>query len=249
MNARGVIAVISLVIIAAVPASAGWKAVDKEGAITLISNGKFKHVSPKDGMGSISDSGKGTITMVNNREGVYVTGKPHEFCQEMKAMMNAALASIPPEQRAMMEEMMKSSAAAAKPAVSFKKAGSGGKIAGWDTDRYEVFVNGKLYEELWLVTDKAILNDLDKLDIGLFQKFSSCMANQSGGNHDPEDSPEYIQLLKKGWQVKSVPHGDVHHHLSETISLEKTDVPESEFDVPAGYRKVTVMEMFSMGPE
>jgi hypothetical protein len=262
MKTQSIIAVITLLILSASPALAGWKAVDKEGAITLVSNGKFKHVSPEDGMITLFDSAKGTITMVNDREKVYTTGKPQDFCKGMKEMMDSAkkqmdeaMANVPPEQRAMMEEMMKqsmptpSTAPAAKPSVSIKKAGSGGKVAGWDTDKYQVMVDGKLYEEVWLVSDSAIKKDIAKVDFSAFQEFSSCTRDQHGGGQDPEDTPEYMELVKKGWEVKSVSHGTVEQHSSDTVSLEKKDIPESEFSVSPGYRKVGMMEIFSMEPE
>jgi len=145
--------------------------------------------------------------------------------------------------------MMKPSAPVKKQEVSFKKAGSGGKVAGWSTDKYEIYVDGKLYEEVWLVTDSSLVKDLTKVDFKVFQEFSSCMADQPGGGWDPENSPEYVKLMKKGWEVKSVSHGDVEQVSSDTVSLEKKDIPGSEFQVPANYRKVTIKELFSMGAE
>jgi len=256
MKSKSVIAVITLLILSAGPALAGLKAVDKEGGITLISDGKFKHVSPEDGMSTISDSQKGTITIINEREKTYASGKPQDFCKGMKEMMDsvremmdAAMADIPPEQRAMMEEMMKQStptSPAKKPSVSIKKAGKGGKVAGWDTDKYEVFVDGKLYEELWLVTHSTILKELAKMDFKIFQEFSSCAASQDGGGYDPENSPEYIKLMQEGLEVKTVSRGPVEQDSSDTVSLEKKDIPDSEFRVSADFRKVSIMEIFSM---
>lgn len=259
MRTQHMFAFIVLLIFSASPALAGWKAVDKEGNITLFSDGKFKHVSPEDGMISIFDSAKGVITMVSEHERVYASGKPEDFCKGMKEMMDAAkeqmdaaMANIPPEQRAMMEEMMKQSMPAesagpvAKPSVSIQKAGSGGKVAGWDTDKYKVMVDGNLYEEVWLVSDSTLKKDIEKVDFSIFQKFSSCTEDQYGRGQDPEDTPEYMELMKEGFQVKTVSHGDVEHHSSDTVSLEKRDIPESEFKVPAGYRKVSITEIFSM---
>jgi len=246
-KALGLLAMIVILIFTAGPALAGWKAVDEDGSVTLVSNGKFKNVSQDDGMISIADSEKGTMVMINDREKVYTSGKPKDYCEGMQEMMEAMMGGMLPEQRAMMEQMMKQSAPAQKQEISIKKAGSGGKVVGWDTDKYEIFVNGNLYEEVWLVTDSALVKDLAKVDFEVFREFSSCMANQPGGGFDPENSPEYVKLMKKGWEVKSVSHGDVEQHSSDTVSLEKKDIPESEFQVPPNYRKVTIRGLFSMG--
>lgn len=200
-------------------------------------------------MSTIIDSEKGTLTMVNDRDEVYVSGKPEDFCSSMKEMMDAAMAQMSPEQKAMMEQIRNSAGAPAKPSVSVKKAGSGGKVAGWDTEKYSVTVDGNLYEEVWLVTNSALMKDMKKMDFGIFQKFSSCTEGQYGAGQDPEETPEYMGLMEKGLEVKSVSHGYVEQISSDTVSLEEKAIPASEFKVPAGYREVSMMEIFSMAEE
>lgn len=268
MKTQSLIAVITLTVLSTSPAFAGWRAVDGEGATTLMSDGKLKHVSPEDGMSTIIDSEAGTLTMVNDRDKVYVAGKPEDFCNSMKEMMDAAMAQVSPEHKDMMEQMMENAmaeaspeqkammeqftndvATPAKPSVSVKKAGSGGKVAGWGTEKYTIMVDGDLYEEVWLVTDSALMKEVEKMDFSIFQKFSSCTEGQHGGGQDPEEAPEYMELMKKGLEVRSVSHGDVQQYSSDTVSLEEKDIPQSEFKVPAGYREVSMMEIFSMARE
>jgi hypothetical protein len=255
---------IALFTLALNSAWAGWKAVDQDGTVTVLSEGKIKYTD-LDGMGTIIDSSRELITLFNSQERVYVSGSAEEFCAGIDEMMKDMAASIPPEQKAMMEEMManmppEERAAMERmmgvagtqlppPVVSIKQAGNGGKIAGWDTVKYEVNADDRLYEEVWIVNDSAIMKEMGKVNFAFFQSFSACMNGLEGGAQDVENSPEYTELLKHGWQVKSVSHGDVEQYGSDTVSLEQQAVPESEFEVNSGYRKVGMKEFFTLDGE
>jgi hypothetical protein len=205
------------------------------------------------------------VTLFNSQERVYVSGSAEEFCAGIDEMMQDMAASIPPEQKAMMEKMManmppEERAAMERmmgvagtqpppPVVSIKQAGNGGKVAEWDTVKYQVNADDRLYEEVWIVNDSAIMKEMGKVNFAFFQSFSACMSGLEGGAQDVENSPEYTELLKQGWQVKSVSHGDVEQYGSDTVSLEQQAVPESEFKVNSSYRKVGMKEFFTLGGE
>lgn len=58
----------------------------------------------------------------------------------------------------------------------------------------------------------------------------------------PEASKEYIGLMEKGWMMKEVDKvsGEVE---TEVKSLERKNIPDSEFRAPSGYRKVDMKQM------
>lgn len=67
-----------------------------------------------------------------------------------------------------------------------------------------------------------------------------------------ELSPEYIKLMEKGLIVKSVEYEyGMENITSNTVSIEIKDIPDSEFQVPSGYKKMSITEYFSsqMGGE
>jgi hypothetical protein len=126
--------------------------------------------------------------------------------------------------------------------VTVKGAGDGGIVAGLKTVKYGVEVDGELYEEIWLATDSDLLNEFKALK-PLLRKFSAC-ASTFGTEFAPENAPEYLQLMERGVEVKSIAYTDGSPEpVTDVVKLEKKDLPESEFSVPRDYRQVTFGEM------
>ena len=103
-------------------------------------------------------------------------------------------------------------------------------------------MDGELYEEIWLATDSDLLNQFKSLK-PLLRKFSTC-ASTFGTEFTPENSPEYLQLMERGVEVKSIAYSDGSPEpVTDVVKLEKKDLPEAEFSVPRGYRQITFEEM------
>ncbi len=228
-------------------AKAGWVEVSRQtGTITYISDGMVKQVPDNEGKPwSLFDANRGTITMLIPADMSYVEIDPEEFCEEFSKMMNA----IPPEQRAAMEQMMSGKAADNKdPSVKVTRVGDGGKIAGYDTVRYSLTVDGRPYKEVWLASGGPTMRDVKELMqsvMKMHKKMEGC--TQLGGVQlaaNPELSKEYIELMEKGWTMKEVnlQGGSL---VSEVESLEERDIPASEFTIPTDYKKIDIMEMMS----
>ena len=73
-------------------AFAGWRAVDQDGAVTLLSEGKIRSTE-EDGMGIVIDSSKRLVTLFNSEKRIYGSGSAEEFCAEIDAMMQEIAAS------------------------------------------------------------------------------------------------------------------------------------------------------------
>jgi hypothetical protein len=175
---------------------------------------------------------------------------PKKICDELSKMMDAMTEAMPPEQRAAMEKMMSEKASTQKaPVVTVSRVGSGGKVAGQDTDKYSVTVDGKPYKEVWLAVDSPIMEEAR-----VFTKSAMDLSKQVEGCKQigplsatlvamPESSKEYMTLMEKGWRLKEVDmrNGNVQY---EVESLTKKSIPASDFQIPAGYEKLDMMEMF-----
>ena len=223
-----------------VTADAGWLLTDTDGQTGALSKGRMR--LNEDYGGVIMNAAKDKMIMFDHSKKVCAVGTVAEFCKAMSGMMDKALESMPPEQRAMVEQMMGGKKKEA-PKVVVTKEGSGGAIAGLETTKYKVTADGKLYEEVWLTTDKAVMDDYRPLT-GFLSKFIGCSASAAAMMGTlPEATPEYMKLYEMGFVLKSVSQDD--ERAVDNVSmqkLEKKDIPDSEFEPPAGYRTLTFDE-------
>jgi hypothetical protein len=188
-----------------------------------------------DGLVWILDGNKGKVLYINPHQQVYAGGTVEQMCAEFSAMIDASMAALTPDMRKLAEESMKAGQRKTPPAVKVIAKGKGGRIAGVETEKYDITADGKLYEEIWLASDKALLEETRPLARTL-PRFLGCMQHIE---YPVEMSPEYSKLLGKGWEMKSVSHeGDVAASPSEVIVLSKKAIADSEFAVPRGYTKV-----------
>jgi len=229
-----------------VSAFAGWVQVDREGATTLISEGMLKETSMGDDQYSILDAKKGNITFINSKRKVYARESIDDFCKAVIAELGKAKKDAPGEDQA-----KRGKGGKATPKVSVVKEGDGGVVAGYNTVKYKVLTDGKLYEEVWLTTDAAVMKELESLFRTVMKKFEKCLSSLADIVHTlplaVEESPEYKKLEQAGWQLKSRSYsGSGEPATYEVIKLEKKDIPASEFAIPSGFKKVPIFElMFS----
>ncbi len=72
----------------------------------------------------------------------------------------------------------------------------------------------------------------------------------AAGADTVEATPEYLKLYRIGWPLKRVSYEDAQgkplagEPKTYTWTIERRDIPESEFASPQGYRRATLDEMF-----
>ena len=216
---------------------AGVIAVDKNGSRTLISNGKMKIEFPEEI--TIMDGSSGIITYYNPEKMVYTRGTAKEYCEVMSNLMEQLLGSVPDEYK----KMMGLGDDKKPPKVEINAKGSGGKIAGFETEKFEVMADGKLYETVWMTQDESLKRELKPV-MEILTDFFRC--SQMMTMIVPvESTTEYENFIKKGFILKSVEYQndmeDINEHITE-ISIE--DIPTDEFIVPADYTQLSFSEYF-----
>lgn len=218
-------------------ARAGWVMTDKDGSKTYLSDGKVKEASEEGGEASmVMDYKKKQLLVVNPETKVCAQASFDEYCGVMNQMFSAM--------REAMKSMGGGTAPEENPQVSVKKVGSGGKIAGFDTIKYQVFADGSLYEEVWLSANRALVAEMG--DLSALNKFASCL--NGGMTRDVEASPEYMKLLSIGLPVKTVSYEMGSPEVgAEIVRMEKKNIPASVFEAPSGYKKVPIGEALGMG--
>ena len=134
-----------------------------------------------------------------------------------------------------------------KARVSITKAGAGGTIAGYTTEKYKIMVDGSLYEEVWIASNAAIMKEIPDAEMmtRFTREFQQCMSSgKLDVSNEPEFSTEYLSLMKEGITLKNVRYQNGQAEIgTEVIRVEQEDLPVSEFEPPAGYKELTILEM------
>ena len=257
---------LALLLLVTPVAEAGWLFVDEGGNQTSLSRGRLK-MAPKEsqGMAMSLDIGRARMWVADAGRKTYWEGTVEEYCQAMRATMSGAMADMekqmaeamkdmPPAQREQMQQMMKNmrgggggAPAGPAPKVTIEKTNEIEKIAGLPARKFRVLSNGKLYEEMWLTTDPALLRELEMTKApDTFGRMSGCMAGMAGGPR-PEGSDEFRKLYGEGWPLKVVYYGGEGSPgpAGTTITkVEQRDIPDREFTPPPGFRAAPLTEVF-----
>jgi len=209
---------------ASLPAWAGWVMVDQSGEKNLISQGRIKTVPQDASEGyTVMDFKKGQVLIVNLEEKTYAEASLDQFCKAMQQVMakiHSMFNQVEQPKKAQKVEVI--------------KQGPGGKIAGFNTTKYKVMVDGKLKEEVWLTVEPDFVKEFDPT---MLSKLMACAAQPE----DPESSPAYQKMIASGWLLRSIDYeGAEADTQTDVTKLSKQDIPESEFQVPQGYKKTTV---------
>ena len=245
-----------------IPVHAGWVEVDRDGGKVMMSKGRVKSVD-EDGWTLFNTKSK-QMTIVDSSRQIYARGTIDDYCRMMKDVqqrmsgfskeMENQMRNMSPEQRAMMEEMIGQAGTTPpgqqpmmgqkKPSkVSVIKKGSGGVIAGYQTVKYHVMVDGGLSKGIWLSNDASLAEALKEREnvLKMMDRVEQCMSMDTEMVSMPEYSPEYEKLIRKGWVMKEVSGDETD---VDVITLEQRSLSDSEFTLLAAYQEVAIPDMF-----
>jgi hypothetical protein len=238
------------------PAQAGWLIVDENGDQTLLSRGRLKMASRQaEGQSMVLDLARARVWVADSGRRLYWDGSVEEYCQGIRALVPSPeaqlaeqLKDLPPDQREQITRTMKQKlgrgADGPPPRVMVERTAETETIATLTTRKYRVLVNGRLYEELWLTSDAALVRELE---LGrapdTFGRMFACMAGMGGER--PEASAEYRQLFAQGWPLKAVYHGEGGGAGRALVTrVERREIAEPDFTPPAGFAAAPLAELF-----
>jgi hypothetical protein len=259
------VALVTFAPVAASKARAGYQLTQKGGQESLVSKGRIKQVPREaDDHQSVLDLNTGRMWFSVPQKKLYWEGTVGEFCGQMHEMMSSMtsmmhkmmeehMSKMPPEQRAKIEEMQKqfgerqqpsddASAGQPTPKVAITRTEESATIAGQQTRKYRVTLDGELHEEAWLTTDPAIGKEfmLDKAATTM-GRFSSCASERGEGARGARRTAEAEiseKLYPQGFPLKRVVYRDGKGDVEEEFTkVEPTNIPDSEFVPPPGYRR------------
>jgi hypothetical protein len=239
-----------------------------EGTRTLqyISKNRLKTVG--DGNTFIMDFAKNLFITIDAENRLYWSGTVDAYVQEVKAFqqaandlareqMEAVMKEMPPDQRKPMEELLQqmrganasspAPPAAKQPAVKVEQTAETATIAGHKATKIMVYADGKPYQEVWLAKGLTMKADLNLKRLRSIQaKLTQAIMADIPSRQAVEEDPAYEQLFDQGYPIKTVELGEggEPESVTEVVRIDKRDIPEREFQVPEGYRRIDLHEFF-----
>ena len=246
-------------------ASAGWIVTQRnydsdEGEESAISETIYLQDNimkvVQDQMVTIFNLNDETITIINPEKQIYWKGNVADYKVEIKSAMKSAmeeqLANASEEQKEMIKKMYQgmmesiddpSKFAGEEPDeynLEIERTGEKERIAGRMAVKYLISVNGTLKEVDWLSeSDRAN----EEFDSEKFHNVFNDFISQAQSIAFYQTNEKYIEFSKKGFPLKSINYYGGYESISEVINLDKKHIDLSEFNVPAGYKKVDLVEI------
>lgn len=228
----------------------------EKGRIFVLDN-KIKFEEETGQAVAIFNLNPGEMIQIDRQGRRYVAAKPEEYFRfiqditsKMKTEMEKQLSQLPPDKRAQMEEVMKSQGMSlpgspAQPKkLKLEKTGKAETIAGYKSEKYEVYENGKLIEEIW--TNNEVLNDeidMKKMSDYL-QRIKDISENAGGMALNPEGQMVYREVFESGFPMRTANHQPEDVVIIEEITkVSKANLNDSDFTPPHDYQKITLQEM------
>jgi len=186
------------------------------------------------------------MILIDDNQGIYAKGSSVDFCNAFESLRNDMNKNAPESRQKMMQDMIKAEKAKPAPEITVSKS-DGEKIIGYQTTKYSIFMNGGLYEEMWITNDAALKSVIDAnrkiLEKGF--KIAKCFVpDEVFLKSSIEFSKEYKELEMNGVTLKSINYDDYNsNNITDVVSVAQENVSAVEFEVPDGYRMVSFKDM------
>ncbi len=241
-------------------ASAGWiiewehtpvragERLESKRAIAYIEDDKTR--VEQDHITTVYDYDEGTFTLLNPTSRYYWSAGVDDYVKESvrnrDRNLRKKLGTESEDDEELPEVDLES-----LPEISVEATDEMRTIAGHQAFKHVVRVNEELFQEIWVANDLDLSGDLDPDKVVKFQARSSrgMIGNSSKPYNALYRSPAYLELLKKGYALRTLTHHIAGAFDRKARSVREADVEDSKFEVPAGYRKVSLQEVFKTETE
>jgi len=180
----------------------------------------------------IFDLGSSYITLVNNENKVYIHLTIDEHLKSFKAMM---------QQTKEGEETDKN--------LTLEKSDESMKIAGYNTTKYTIFENGKLATEYWVSSEPGFNDEINFEKMAKLMNDVKNISQTVGGSASISDKEYQIfrEIYQNGYPLKTIYHTEDGSPavIEEILSVKSKGLPASEFEPPAGYKKITYQDILN----
>ncbi len=233
---------------------------EKNKETIYISKNKVKFVQEGRQGVTILDLNTSEMTQIDNENKTYFVAKPEDIRKttqdamaKAKAQMVEQLSKLPPEQRAKVEEMMKSHGMkqSATENWTLKTPGVTENIAGYKSQKFEIYRDSKIKEEIWTSKDVVPSSELDSKKMGNYaremeQMVSEANLSKEGTSSSRDEKLKILsQVYETGFPMRSVDYSVGKNYTEEVVKVTQADISDKEFQAPGDYKKVTLQEMMS----
>lgn len=225
---------------------------DSDAATTMViyfQENKIKLV--ESDLTTIFDLNQQIITFLKPQIQLYWRGTLEDYRIEVNEtlglMINIEVEKLPVDQqeeaRKMFETMMRimeSPDTSSSIDIYVRETGENENILGYETQKYQVFLNGVIIEDLWIPQELDVSNDLD------LEKYLSLICQLSTGfEYDIyyQTTAEYSQLIKDKYILRSKEYRIGYQTVCEVIEIREESLNESNFLPPPDYKSVTLSEL------
>lgn len=232
---------------------------NKTISVAYIQNNRMKFQEKDDFIYYIWDLEKGNTYQVNESAGIYSGGTFESQLESIRNYIARFKREMADEIRVFGGEMTGYPHARTE-AEGFKldilETADMEIIAGYRSVKHEIRIGGKKIEDIWISRDMDITGELDyRRYKKMFQKWMKAISDaviEPGSVHGEEDwteSEDYIGLFEKGYTMRQVEYDEWGEYITEVIKVEAKNIPDEEFNIPRGFRKVTPEEFMEIGGE
>jgi hypothetical protein len=266
-RARCSLAIVGLVLLgSSAPARAGWliewstNATNSKGtslstatASQAIAGNRVRLEQPQ--VITLVDYNRDEYAILNPVKYTFWSGSTEDYVRDTRAAREAAVQQRMGNLKGTFDKQGKAATGDAKidpstlPPVSVSATGERATIAGYETTKYEVRVDGALFEEVW-IAPIDLSADLDRSRYMAHQQKTA--AGRSGRVARTAlavyRSPEYGALFDKGFALKTVSHHQAGRFERTATSVKQAEVDAATFAVPESYRKVRLGDLLEPPP-
>lgn len=228
---------------------------EKQTGNIMIQNNKLRFNDLDSNYSSIIDIKNDKIILIDHNRKTYISTSINEYLSEvekkkrqMEKDMKNHLSSLPPDQQETVKELMKknhlNSEHQGRSKIDVRKTDLVSKIAGEEAEKYEIYIDGKLNEEIWITKRADLRSEIDFAEISKMIKNFKLMGNTTTADNLLHVD-EYTELFEKGFPVKSVDHsfGKVVY-IEEVTDIKTEEFQEEKFQPQSDYSEKPIESLF-----
>jgi hypothetical protein len=214
-----------------------------------------QRIRMEDGVrATVYDAVSDTITFLDNQAGTYWSGTPEQCAQKLSSardqallMMEKQLAALPPNEREQARKILARHMPmrqSTQPRVSLLPTDRVQLIAGYQAKAYEMRVNGRLSDEIWISPEISVKEDIDMKAFGRAMQTINSVSGNAG--EMAAFSPEVMELLSRGWALQWVTHlQDGKRRVDTAIHVGQKSLDQGLFALPENFKAAPLEQVLA----
>lgn len=216
------------------------------GTTTIVKIQDDMMISETENEVNIYDMRSGTITMYYKEPKVYWSGSVDEYRKGMVASLQEFLKMVNGEMAVYVKDMILSSKQpltlefANNDNINFIKTSAVSKIGGLSSVKYDIFINGRIYKNVWVT---ETITPFKNTDVKTCITWDRVMSPSIGNDYFYEDTQDFVDILKRGYitKITNVEAGNMTELVVERVEI--TTIPEEAFMLPEGYTFISIEKL------